>query len=59
MTTFKALKKLVLCIGVELQPVKMSGAVECGELYMTSGLKGKKQQPAHQTFGQETPGVEA
>lgn len=53
MTTFKALKKLVLCIGVELQPVKMSGAVECDELYITAGLKGRNNSQRIKRLGRK------
>ncbi|MHA1209660.1 MAG: hypothetical protein ACTSRF_10625 [Candidatus Freyarchaeota archaeon] len=35
MTVFKALRRLVLRIGGELQPVRMSGGVECDEVYVT------------------------
>jgi len=34
-TVFEALRRLVLRMGGELQPVRMSGGVECDEVYAT------------------------
>ncbi|MGQ9722592.1 MAG: hypothetical protein ACUVXA_14865, partial [Candidatus Jordarchaeum sp.] len=50
-TIFRALRKLILHIGGEMQPVKMSGAVECDKIYIYAVLKRKKQQHAHQKIG--------
>jgi len=40
MPIFRALKRLMLSLRGEKQPVKMGGAVECDEVYVTAGLKG-------------------
>ncbi|KPV64495.1 MAG: hypothetical protein AOA65_0954 [Candidatus Bathyarchaeota archaeon BA1] len=44
MTTFKALKRLMLSLRKEAQPVKMDGAAESEEIYVTSGLKGRNNR---------------
>lgn len=53
-TIFRALRKLILHIGGEMQPMKMSGVVEYDELYITAGLKRKKQQHTHKKVGSRT-----
>jgi transposase-like protein len=53
MTIFRALRKLILRIGEGLQPVKMGGAVECDELYVTAGLKGRNNSQRIKRFGRE------
>jgi len=53
MTIFRALKKLILHIGEEMQPVKMSGDVECDELYVTAGLKGRNNSTCIKRLGRE------
>jgi len=41
MTVFRAVKGLMLSLKEETQPVKMDGAVESDEVYVTAGLKGR------------------
>jgi transposase-like protein len=53
MTVFRALRRLTLRIGGELQPVRMSGAVECDELYVTAGLKGRNNSQRIKRSGRE------
>jgi len=55
MTIFRALKKLILHIGGEMQPVKMSGDVECDELYVTAGLKGRNNSMRIKRVGSRAP----
>ncbi|MHA1209689.1 MAG: hypothetical protein ACTSSA_10560 [Candidatus Freyarchaeota archaeon] len=53
MTMFRAPKKLILHMGEGVQPVEMSGDVECDELYVTTGLKGRDNSMALKGLGRE------
>jgi len=54
MPIFKALKRLMLSLRGEKQPVKMGGAVECDEVYVTAGLKGRNNSLRIKRLGRKS-----
>lgn len=53
MPVFRALKRLMLHVGKEAQPVKMDGAVESDEIYVTAGLKGRNNRDRIRRLGRK------
>ena len=51
MTVFRAVKGLMLTLRREAQPVRMGGAVESDEVYVTAGLKGRNNSHRIQRLG--------
>ncbi|MGC9164471.1 MAG: transposase [Thermoprotei archaeon] len=50
---FRAVKKLMINLRKETQPVKMSGAVKSDEVYVTAGLKGRNNSERIKRLGRK------